>query len=106
MKVLYDSLTKAGTRNFEVYGIANDADEGRWKKYIKENDFKWINVGGHKANVDFLDVYNIHETGNPSMFILDENRVIILNRRIDVDMIPEFLQQHEKIQESKKKKQG
>lgn len=105
LKVMYDSLTRTGSRNFEIYGIGNDTDTERWIRYVRNNKFPWINVGGNVANVDYLTAYNIHETGNPSMFILDEKRNIILNRRIDVNKIPEFLQQHEKIQELKKKRE-
>ncbi|MDR2980570.1 MAG: DUF5106 domain-containing protein [Bacteroidales bacterium] len=97
LKVLYDSLSTAGSRNFEVYAIGNDSDLDRWRKYVRENKFNWINVGGHTANINYLDVYNIIETGNPTLFILDENRNIILNKRINVDDIPQFLEQHENI---------
>jgi len=104
MKILYDSLTTAGTRNFEVYAIGSDADESRWIRYVRDNQFPWINVGGHVANVDFLTVYNINETGNPTMFILDENRNIILNKTIEINTIPGFLQENERVQELKKQK--
>lgn len=95
LKTLYDSLSLAGTRNFEVYAIGNDNDLERWKNYVRDNQFKWLNVGGHVGNIDYLEAYNIYETGNPTMFILDEKRNIILNRRIDAENIPFFLEQHE-----------
>jgi len=94
LKHLYDSLEFAGTRNFEVYSICNDKDIERWKKYVHEQQFKWINVGGNTANIDYREELNI--ISNPSFFILDENRVIILNKRIEMEMIPFFLEQHEK----------
>ena len=105
LKILYDSLTNAGTRNFEIYSIGNDCDNARLKRYVEESHYPWIIVGGNVANVDYLSVYNIHETGNPSMFILNEKREIILNKRIEISKIPEFLQQYEKIQELKAKRQ-
>ena len=105
LKMLYDSLDNAGTRNFEIYSIGNDCDDARLKKYVKDNHYPWIVVGGNVANVDYLSVYNIHETGNPSMFILNEKREIILNKRIEISKIPEFLQQYEKIQELKAQRQ-
>lgn len=97
---VYDSLTKAGTRNFEVFAIGNDSDEDRWKRYVRDNNYPWINVGGHVANVDYMDAYAI--VGNPTMFILNDRREIILNKRIDMEMIPEFLRQYEKLEELKK----
>lgn len=96
LRALYDSLENIGKRNFDVYAVANDADIDRWKKYVKENNYPWINVGGNKANVDYLDAYNIYESGNPAMFILNEKREIILNRRIEMNTIPDFLEQYEK----------
>ncbi|MDR1757817.1 MAG: DUF5106 domain-containing protein [Bacteroidales bacterium] len=101
--LLYDSLTKAGTRNFEVYAIGNHQDRNKWIQYLKDHGYRWINVGGNTANIDYLDVYNIHETGNPAMFILDEKREFILNKRIDIDKIVEFIEQHEKIKALKLK---
>ncbi|MEG1556639.1 MAG: DUF5106 domain-containing protein, partial [Bacteroidales bacterium] len=106
LRILYDSLETAGTRNFDVYGIGNDADIDRWKKYVKDQNYPWLNVGGNKANVDYLETYNIYESGNPTMFILNEKREIILNKRIDMFSIPEFLQQYEKIEANKRAREN
>ena len=101
LKALYDSLTTAGTRNFEVYAIGSDADEARWIKYVRDSQYPWINVGGHVANVDFLKVYDV--ISFPKMFILDEKRNILVNRTLEMHSIPGFLHEHEKIQELKSK---
>jgi hypothetical protein len=99
---LYDSLKQAGSLNFEVYGVGNDGDTQRWIKYVRDNKLPWINVGGRVANIDYLDVYNIHETGNPTMFIINEKKDIILNKRIEIMNIPGFLEEYERIQKDKK----
>lgn len=96
LRAVYDSLENIGQRNFDVYAVANDADTDRWKKYVKENNYPWINVGGNKGNIDYLDAFNIYESGNPAMFIMNEKHEIILNRRIEMNTIPEFLMQYEK----------
>lgn len=101
LKQLYDSLEAAGTRNFDVYAVGNDADVQRWKDYVKKKQLPWTNVGGNKANVDYLSVYNIYESGNPSMFIVNRKHEIILNRSIEIMAIPEFLHQYEVIQQKK-----
>jgi len=68
---------------------------------VKEKKYPWINVGGNSANIDYIEVYNI--IGNPTMYIIDNsNKEIILNRRIEMNAIPTFLEQYEKIKESKK----
>jgi peroxiredoxin len=105
LRALYDSLQSAGTRNFDVFAIANDCDVARWKRYVKEEGHPWIVVGGNKGNIDYLDAYNTYETGNPSMFILNKKRDIICNKRIPIDMIPSFLEQYEKIEANKLKRQ-
>ena len=101
LKQLYDSLESAGTRNFDVYAIGNDSDVARWKKYVKDKKLPWYNVGGNRGNVDYLTIYNIYESGNPSMFIINKRKEIILNRSIEIMAIPEFLKQYEAIQKKK-----
>lgn len=104
---VYDSLETAGTRNFDVYGIAAASDIPSWKKYLREQQYPWLNVGGLKANIDYMTDYNIYETGNPSMFIMDnKTKKIILNRRIEMENIPEFLRQYERIQRIKSEREA
>ena len=103
LRTVYDSLEAIGKRNFDVYAIANDADIDRWKRYVKENNYPWLNVGGNKGNLDYLEYFNIYEMGNPAMFILNNRHEIILNKRIDMHSIPQFLEEYEKIEELKKK---
>ena len=104
LRKLYDSLQTAGTRNFDVFAIANDCTPERWKRYVKEEGHPWLVVGGNKGNIDYLDAYNTYETGNPSMFILNRKRDIICNKRIPIEMIPSFIEQYEKIEANKQKR--
>ena len=104
LRALYDSLQTAGTRNFDVFAIANDCTPERWKRYVKEEGHPWLVVGGNKGNIDYLEAYNTYETGNPTMFILNKKRDIICNKRIPIDMIPSFLEQYEKIEANKQKR--
>lgn len=104
LRAVYDSLEVAGTRNFDVFAIANDCTPERWKRYVKEEGHPWLVVGGNKGNIDYLEAYNTYETGNPTMFILNEKRDIICNRRIPIEMIPEFLSQYEHIEANKAKR--
>lgn len=106
LRQVYDSLEMLGKRNFEVYSIGNDADIERWKKYVRENKYPWIQVGGNKGNIDYLEYFNIYEMGNPAMFILNRRHEIILNKRIDMSNIPQFLEEYEKIEEYKNKEKN
>ena len=101
LREVYDSLQTIGKRNFDVYAIANTPDIARWKKYVKENNYPWLNVGGNKGNLDYLEYFNI--MSNPAMFIMDnKDHRIILNKRIEMSNIPQFLDEYEKIGEKKK----
>ena len=98
LKILYDSLLTAPYRPFEVYAVGYESDVPKWKKYVKEHDFRWVNVGGPNVNIDYQEAYNIHSA--PTMIILDEKRDIIMNKVIPVKSLLKFLDDHEK----KKKK--
>lgn len=102
---VYDSLETIGKRNFDVYAIGNDDTIEAWKKYVKENNYPWTNVGGNKGNIDYLDHFGIYETGNPAMFVIDNStHEIILNKRIDMNNLPTFLEEYEKVKAKKNNK--
>ena len=94
LKVLYDSLLTAPNRPFEVYAIGYESDVEKWKKYVREHDFRWVNVGGPNVNIDYQEAYNVH--GAPTMIILDEHRNIIMNKTLPAKNLLRFLEEHEK----------
>lgn len=93
LKALYDSLSAAGNKVFEVYAVGYEADVEKWKKYVREHELPFVNVGGSNVNIDYQVAYNVH--GAPTMIILDENRRIILNKVIATKEILPFLKRHE-----------
>ena len=101
LRQVYDSLETIGQRNFDVYAIGNDDTIEAWKKYVKENNYPWTNVGGNKGNIDYLDYFGIYESGNPAMFIINSKHEIILNKRIDMHNLPQFIREYEKIEQNK-----
>lgn len=101
LRGVYDSLQAIDKRNFDVYAIADGSDIDRWKRYVKENNYPWLNVGGNKGNLDYLEYFNI--MSNPAMFIMDNrDHSIILNKRIEMSNIPQFLEEYEKMKEKKR----
>lgn len=101
LREVYDSLQAIDKRNFDVYAIADGSDINRWKRYVKENNYPWLNVGGNKGNLDYLEYFNI--MSNPAMFIMDNrDHSIILNKRIEMSNIPQFLEEYEKMKEKKR----
>ena len=94
LKVLYDSLQAAGNHRFEVYAIGYESDVEKWKRYVREHDFRWVNVGGTNVNIDYQEAYNVH--GAPTMIILNERRDIIMNKVLPAKSIMQFLDNYEK----------
>ncbi len=94
LKVLYDSLQTAPDRRFEVYAVGYESDVAKWKRYVREHDFRWVNVGGTNVNIDYQEAYNVH--GAPTMIILNERRDIIMNKVLPVKSILPFLDSYEK----------
>ena len=94
LKVLYDSLAAQGEKRFEVYAVGYDSDVDKWKKYVREHDFRWINVGGPNVNIDYQEAYNVH--GAPTMIILNWRRDIIMNKVLPMKSLLQFLDNYEK----------
>lgn len=94
LKALYDSLTVAGTRPFEVYAVGYESDVEKWKKYVREHELPFVNVGGPNVNIDYQEAYNVH--GAPTMIILNEERRIIMNKVLTTAGIMDFLDRYEK----------
>lgn len=100
LQTLYDSLTAAGTRNFEIYAVGYESNVEKWKKYVREHHLPFINVGGPNVNIDYQEAYNVH--GAPTMIILNEERRIIMNKRISASHLQEFFSRYESSQTSNK----
>ena len=94
LKTLYDSLSAAGNKIFEVYAVGYEADVDKWKRYVREHNLPFVNVGGTNVNIDYQEAYNVH--GAPTMIILNEERRIIMNKVIATKEILPFLERYEK----------
>lgn len=92
LKHLYDSLCNAGNKLFEVYAVGYDADIDKWKKYVRQYQLNWVNVGGTNVNIDYQEAYNVH--GTPTMIILNEERRIIMNKVLPTKSILPFLKRY------------
>jgi len=99
LKTVCDSLEKIGKLNFDVYAVNYTDDIAKWKKYIIDNGYTWINVGGKKGSVDWTKAYHISQY--PQFYIINQDKIIILNKEIDKNLIPLFLEEYEK-QEAEK----
>lgn len=100
LKVLYDSLQTAPDRRLEVYAVGYENDLAKWKRYIREHDFRWVNVGGPNVNIDYQEAYNVH--GAPTMIILNERREIIMNKPIPAKSLIPFIEEYEHKQQEQR----
>ena len=99
LKTLYDSLSATGNKLFEVYAVGFEADVAKWKKYVRDHQLPFVNVGGSNVNIDYQIAYNVH--GAPTMIILDQDRRIIMNKVLPTNQILPFLKRHEEKQKGK-----
>jgi len=87
-------------RNFEIYGIATNADFDAWKAYLRSNELPWINVNGMKSMTpDFHDLYDIY--GTPVIYVLGPDRKIIA-KRIKAEQITKVIEHDQKFRETNK----
>ena len=78
----------------EVFAVSLNSDLNLWKKYIRENNLTWINVGGEKANIDYAMVFDLVAT--PVAYIIDEQKRIIA-KNIPVESIKSIILRYEEI---------
>ena len=92
----YDSIK---TKNIEVFALCADNDVVRWKKYVKENKMKWINVMDIQNTTAYHTIYDISST--PVMYLLDKDKKIIA-KKLSVDQLQAFIEWKLKKDEGKK----
>ena len=83
-----------------MYAIGFESDVAKWKKYVREHELPFVNVGGTNVNIDYQVAYNVH--GAPTMIILNEERRIIMNKVLATKEILPFLKRYEENRAKKK----
>lgn len=94
LKILYDSLTAANNKIFEVYAIGYESDTRKWINYVEKHQLPFVNVGGNNVNIDYQEAYNVH--GAPTMILLNADRQIIMNKTLPTKSVLPFIEQYEK----------
>jgi len=72
----------------EVLAINITTDAERWKEYINENEFDWINLMDSYNRSNFRYYYDVRST--PVVYILDRDKVIIA-KKLDAGQVEEFI---------------
>ena len=100
---LYDSLNKVGLK-FEVYSVYTQDDWPGWKKYLRENKLKYINVGNMYGKSNYRKEYFFIAT--PQLYILDKDKRIRL-KNIDAEGLPGILDAlYKEMRETESKKKN
>ena len=79
--------------DLEVFAVCMSADTVAWRKYVNDHNLPWVNVGGNVANIDFVQVYDVHST--PQIYVLDKQKKIIV-KKISVDELENFMRRYDK----------
>lgn len=91
LKVLYDKLNKEQYLKglyFQVYAISMTTDAEEWKKYVRDNKLKWVNVSDLYNNTKYRKYYDIYST--PVIYLLNEKKEIIA-KRLSVEQVEDFI---------------
>jgi len=82
---LYPELSPMGV---EFYAVYSEEEIDKWKKWLSEHPYPWINVANIKLKEAYQVKYNVDQT--PMIFILDKNKKII-GKKIGVDQVKEII---------------
>lgn len=83
LKMNYDTLKSLGA---EIYAINTQPEIEKWKKFVRERNLKWINVG--PTSNEYRDYYDVYST--PILYLLDKEKRI-LAKRIGVVQLKEII---------------
>jgi len=87
--------------NLEIFAISTDTSMKKLRDFIKEFKTPWITVDGPRSYVKehFSKLY--HSDTTPTIFILDEKKIIIA-KKLPVKQLDDFFMKHEKMLQMKK----
>jgi peroxiredoxin len=87
----YPGLKELGA---EVYAVYAEEEWDKWKEWLKEQQYPWVNVGNMKKRSNFQVLYNIDQT--PMIFVIDSNKKIIA-KKIGAEQLVDFLKKYKEI---------
>lgn len=76
LEKLYKLYSDGLKDHAQVYSVCTNPDLDKWKDFVKEHHYPWINVNGtHTALGNFNELYNVDST--PLIYVLDAQHKII-----------------------------
>lgn len=67
--------------SFEVYAVYIGTEMSKWRKFVKEHNYTWIDVADPANETNFRVLYDVSST--PTVYLLDKKKKIVA-KRIDV----------------------
>ncbi len=92
---LYPELQKLDA---EVYAVYSEEEPDKWKAWLHDHKYPWVNVYSAKGKENFQVKYNVDQT--PMIYILDRDKKII-GKKIGVDQIMDILQHQIEVENGK-----
>ncbi|MFN3852533.1 MAG: thioredoxin-like domain-containing protein [Spirosomataceae bacterium] len=97
-KKLVENQDKLLAKGVKVYLACGERNKEEWKKFVKEyKTQKFINVFDSQTITDFNNTFNVKTY--PAMFLVDKDKKILSNRKLEVD---DFLRMIEGIEKNVK----
>ncbi len=91
IKEVYDKYKDKGLK---VYAVCTEVEEEKWKKYLNEHQFDWINVADFELKSPFRDLYDISST--PQVFLLDKDKKIVA-KKLNHEQLDKVLERMTKV---------
>ena len=92
MPKLVEAYPKIKELGAEVYAVYTEEEWDKWKDWLNEKHYNWINVGNVKRESNFQALYNVDQT--PLLFILDKNKKII-GKHLKAEQLYDFLKNYQ-----------
>ena len=102
MHEAYKNLRKDNL-DMEFLAISTITDENKWKSYIKEKQYTWMNLADIDLRSNFRRDYNVRTV--PQIYVLDKDRKIVA-KKLDAEQIEQFVRDRFKLEELKSKEHG
>ena len=92
LKEIYPTIQDLGG---EVVAICTTTDIDKWKKYVRDNQMEWVNLGDPFGRSKFRVEYNVRST--PQVYVLDREKTIV-GKKLDVgDQLIDFMENHQRL---------
>ncbi len=88
--LLYEVYPELQAKGAEVLAICTTTDSKRWHEFIVENDLNWPNLADLASRSNMKYYYDVRST--PTVYILDENKKILL-KKVATEDIPAIIDQ-------------